>query len=163
MNSFNRVILLGNLTRDPEVRYIPSGTAVASFAIAVNRRYKQGDEMKDEVSYIDIVVFGKTAENCGQYLNKGDAILVEGRLQQRRWDDKDSGQKRSKVEVVAQTVNFMPKRSGQELARAGSMIRNPRPSRPWTKGTSFLTDHPRDRSGQGPQPIRGAHAYGRNN
>jgi single-stranded DNA-binding protein len=90
MNSFNRVILLGNLTRDPEVRYIPSGTAVASFAIAVNRRYKQGDEMKDEVSYIDIVVFGKTAENCGQYLNKGDAILVEGRLQQRRWDDKDS-------------------------------------------------------------------------
>jgi single-strand DNA-binding protein len=113
MNSFNRVILLGNLTRDPEVRYIPSGTAVASFAIAVNRRYKQGEEMKDEVSYIDIVVFGKTAENCGQYLNKGDAILVEGRLQQRRWDDKDSGQKRSKVEVVAQTVNFMPKRSGQ--------------------------------------------------
>ena len=119
MNSFNRVILLGNLTRDPEVRYIPSGTAVASFAIAVNRRYKQGEEMKDEVSYIDIVVFGKTAENCGQYLNKGDAILVEGRLQQRRWDDKDSGQKRSKVEVVAQTVNFMPKRSGQAAGQGG--------------------------------------------
>ena len=119
MNSFNRVILLGNLTRDPEVRYIPSGTAVASFAIAVNRRYKQGDEMKDEVSYIDIVVFGKTAENCGQYLNKGDAILVEGRLQQRRWDDKDSGQKRSKIEVVAQTVNFMPKRSGQAAGTGG--------------------------------------------
>jgi single-strand DNA-binding protein len=119
MNSFNRVILLGNLTRDPEVRYIPSGTAVASFAIAVNRRYKQGDEMKDEVSYIDIVVFGKTAENCGQYLNKGDAILVEGRLQQRRWDDKDSGQKRSKIEVVAQTVNFMPKRSGQTAGQGG--------------------------------------------
>ena len=113
MNSFNKVILLGNLTRDPEVRYTPSGTAVASFALAVNRKYKQGEETKDEVSYIDIVVFGKTAENCGQYLNKGDAILVEGRLQQRRWDDKDSGQKRSKVEVVAQLVNFMPKRSGQ--------------------------------------------------
>jgi len=113
MNSFNKVILLGNLTRDPEVRYTPSGTAVASFAIAVNRKYKQGEETKDEVSYIDIVVFGKTAENCGQYLNKGDAILVEGRLQQRRWDDKDSGQKRSKVEVVAQLVNFMPKRTGQ--------------------------------------------------
>ena len=112
MNSFNKVILLGNLTRDPEVRYTPSGTAVASFAIAVNRKYKQGEETKDEVSYIDIVVFGKTAENCGQYLNKGDAILVEGRLQQRRWDDKDSGQKRSKVEVVAQVVNFMPKRTG---------------------------------------------------
>src|SRR5512136_1385173 len=111
MNSFNKVILLGNLTRDPEVRYIPSGTAVASFAIAVNRRYKQGDETKDEVSYIDIVVFGKKDEACGQYLNKGDGILVDGRLQQRRWDDKDTGQKRSKVEVVAQSVNFMPKRS----------------------------------------------------
>jgi len=114
MNSFNRVILLGNLTRDPEVRYIPSGTAVASFSLAVNRKYKQGDETKDEVSYIDIIAFGKTAENCGQYLNKGDAVLIEGRLQQRRWDDKDSGQKRSKVEVVVQTVNFMPRKSGTD-------------------------------------------------
>jgi len=134
MNSFNRVILLGNLTRDPEVRYIPSGTAVASFAIAVNRRYKQGDEMKDEVSYIDIVVFGKTAENCGQYLNKGDAILVEGRLQQRRWDDKDSGQKRSKVEVVAQTVNFMPKRSGQGTGAGGKHDQEPAPEPPVDEG-----------------------------
>ncbi|MEK6744310.1 MAG: single-stranded DNA-binding protein [Nitrospirota bacterium] len=135
MNSFNRVILLGNLTRDPEVRYIPSGTAVASFAIAVNRRYKQGDEMKDEVSYIDIVVFGKTAENCGQYLNKGDAILVEGRLQQRRWDDKDSGQKRSKVEVVAQTVNFMPKRSGQAAGQGGKHDQQePAPEQPVDEG-----------------------------
>ena len=134
MNSFNRVILLGNLTRDPEVRYIPSGTAVASFAIAVNRRYKQGEEMKDEVSYIDIVVFGKTAENCGQYLNKGDAILVEGRLQQRRWDDKDSGQKRSKVEVVAQTVNFMPKRSGQGTGAGGKHDQEPAPEPPVDEG-----------------------------
>jgi len=134
MNSFNRVILLGNLTRDPEVRYIPSGTAVASFAIAVNRRYKQGEEMKDEVSYIDIVVFGKTAENCGQYLNKGDAILVEGRLQQRRWDDKDSGQKRSKIEVVAQTVNFMPKRSGQGTGAGGKHDQEPAPEPPVDEG-----------------------------
>jgi single-strand DNA-binding protein len=110
MTSFNKVILLGNLTRDPEVRYTPSGTAVASFALAVNRKYKQGDETKEEVSYIDIVVFGKQAENCGQYLNKGDAALIEGRLQQRRWDDKETGQKRSKVEVAAQAVTFMPKR-----------------------------------------------------
>ena len=111
MTSFNKVILLGNLTRDPEVRYTPSGSAVASFAIAVNRKYKQGDETKEEVSYIDIVVFGKQAENCGQYLNKGDGALIEGRLQQRRWDDKETGQKRSKVEVAAQSVTFMPKRS----------------------------------------------------
>jgi single-strand DNA-binding protein len=119
MVSFNKVVLLGNLTRDPEVRYTPGGTAVASFAIAVNRRYKQGDETKDEVSYIDIVVFGKQAEACGQYLNKGDGILVDGRLQQRRWDDKETGQKRSKVEVVAQSVNFMPKRSGSQQSAGG--------------------------------------------
>lgn len=110
MTSFNKVILLGNLTRDPEVRYTPNGIAVASFAIAVNRKYKQGDETKDEVSYIDIVVFGKQAESCGQYINKGDSVLIDGRLQQRRWETED-GQKRSKVEVVAQSVNFMPKRS----------------------------------------------------
>lgn len=115
MTSFNKVILLGNLTRDPEVRYTPNGIAVASFALAVNRKYKQGDETKEEVSYIDIVVFGKQAESCGQYINKGDSVLVDGRLQQRRWDDKETGQKRSKIEVVAQSVNFMPKRasSGQ--------------------------------------------------
>ncbi len=113
MTSFNKVILLGNLTRDPEVRYTPNGSAVASFALAVNRKYKQGDETKEEVSYIDIVVFGKQAESCGQYINKGGGALIEGRLQQRRWDDKETGQKRSKVEVAAQTVTFMPKRSGQ--------------------------------------------------
>jgi single-strand DNA-binding protein len=129
MISFNKVILLGNLTRDPEVRYLPSGTAVASFAIAVNRRYKQGEETKDEVSYIDIVVFGKTAENCGQYLNKGDGVLVDGRLQQRRWETED-GQKRSKVEVVAQTVNFMPKRSGQAPAASGRGEAEPLPPEP---------------------------------
>lgn len=119
MVSFNKVILMGNLTRDPEVRYTPNGVAVASFAIAVNRKYKQGDEIKEEVSYIDIVVFGKQAENCGQYINKGDSVLIDGRLQQRRWETED-GQKRSKVEVVAQTVSFMPKRSwsGQAAGHA---------------------------------------------
>jgi len=110
MTSFNKVILLGNLTRDPEVRYTPNGIAVASFAIAVNRKYKQGDETKEEVSYIDIVVFGKQAESCGQYISKGDSVLIDGRLQQRRWETEE-GQKRNKIEVVAQSVNFMPKRS----------------------------------------------------
>src|SRR5512141_339159 len=132
MTSFNKVILLGNLTRDPEVRYTPNGSAVASFAIAINRKYKHGEETKEEVSYIDIVVFGKQAEACGQYLNKGDGILVDGRLQQRRWDDKETGQKRSKVEVVAQSVNFMPKRSGQQAAssRSGGAESEPMPEPP---------------------------------
>lgn len=119
MTSFNKVILLGNLTRDPEVRYTPNGIAVASFAIAVNRKYKQGDETREEVSYIDIVVFGKQAESCGQYISKGDSVLIDGRLQQRRWETED-GQKRSKVEVVAERVNFMPKRAkaGQPSTQA---------------------------------------------
>ena len=130
MTSFNKVILLGNLTRDPEVRYTPNGSAVASFALAVNRKYKQGDEMKEEVSYIDIVVFGKQAENCGQYLNKGDAALIEGRLQQRRWDDKETGQKRSKVEVAAQSVTFMPKRqsTGGQVGGPGHAEPMPEPA-----------------------------------
>lgn len=127
MASFNKVILLGNLTRDPEVRYTPSGAAVASFAIAVNRKYKQGEETKDDVSYFDIVVFGKTAENCGQYLKKGESVLIDGRLQQRRWEDKDSGAKRSKVEVVAQSVVFMPKRSGGPAGQGSKQEHEPMP------------------------------------
>jgi single-strand DNA-binding protein len=112
MTSFNKVIQLGNLTRDPEVRYAPNGTAVASFSIAVNDRKKVGDEWKDKVDYFDVIAFGKQAESCGQYLFKGDAALIEGKLQQRRWVDKDTGQNRSKVEIVAQHVTFMPKRQG---------------------------------------------------
>jgi single-strand DNA-binding protein len=111
MTSFNKVILMGNLTRDPEVRFTPSGTPVANFRIAVNHRYKQGNEVRDDVCYIDIVVFGKQAESCGQYLNKGNGVIVDGRLQERRWETED-GQKRSKHEVVAQQVRFMPKRQG---------------------------------------------------
>src|SRR5208283_3270164 len=102
MTSFNKVILLGNLTRDPEIKNTPSGATVASFGLAVNRKYKQGEETKEEVSFFDIVVFGKQANNCGQYLHKGDSVMIDGRLQQRRWDDKESGQKRSKIDVVAE-------------------------------------------------------------
>ena len=108
MVNFNKVVMAGNLTRDPEIRYIPSGTPVVNFSIAINHRYRQGDELKNDVTFIDIVVFGKQAESCSQYLSKGDGVLVEGRLQQRRWDSED-GQKRSKYEVVAQNVRFMPK------------------------------------------------------
>ncbi|NKB81180.1 MAG: single-stranded DNA-binding protein [Nitrospirales bacterium] len=115
MLGFNKVILIGNLTRNPELRYTPNGTAVANFALAVNRRFRQADDQKEEVCYIDIVVFGKQAEHCGQYLAKGDGAIVDGRLQQRRWETED-GQRRSKHEVVAQSVTFLPKKqaSGPE-------------------------------------------------
>lgn len=109
MAGFNKVILMGNLTRNPELRYTPNGTPVASFGLAVSRRFKQGEDLKEEVCFVDIVVFGRQAEHCGQYLSKGNGAIIEGRLQQRRWETED-GQKRSKHEVVAQTVTFMPKR-----------------------------------------------------
>jgi single-strand DNA-binding protein len=108
MASLNRVLLLGNLTRDPEVRYTPSGTPVARLGLAVNNRVKQGDEWRDDPCFVDVVVFGKQAESCGEYLNKGRTILIEGRLQYRTWESQD-GQKRSKHEVLAERVQFLPK------------------------------------------------------
>jgi single-strand DNA-binding protein len=109
VQGFNKVILIGNLTKNPELRYTPNGVPVASFGLAVNRRFRQAEDLKEEVCYIDIVVFGKQAEHCGQYLSKGNGVIVDGRLQQRRWET-DDGQKRSKHEVVAQTITFLPKR-----------------------------------------------------
>ncbi len=103
--SINRVILAGNLVRDPETRFLPSGVAVTSFSIAVNRRYKVSNEVKEEVSFFDISVFGKTGENCAEYLSKGRSVLVEGRLRQRSWET--DGVKRSKIEVVADNVQFL--------------------------------------------------------
>jgi single-strand DNA-binding protein len=110
MASLNNVVLLGNLTRDPEVRYTPSGTPVATLGLAVNNRMKQGDEWKDDPCFIDVVVFGKQAESCGEYLSKGQPVLIEGRLRYRTWEGQD-GQKRSKHEVSAFRVQFMPKGS----------------------------------------------------
>lgn len=104
--------MIGNLTKDPELRYTPQGTPVASFRIAVNSRYKQAEESREETLFIDVVTFGKQAETCSQYLNKGKSVLVEGRLQERKWES--DGQQRSKVEVVAQTVRFLTRKTGSE-------------------------------------------------
>lgn len=107
MASFNKVLLMGNLTRDPELRYVPSGTAVATFTVAVNRVYtSQAGEKKEEVSFIRVVVWGRRAEVCGEYLSKGSPVFVEGRLQSRSWEAQD-GQKRSTMEVIADNVQFL--------------------------------------------------------
>ncbi len=111
MASLNKVMLLGNLTRDPELRYAPNGTPVANFGMAINRRYRQGEEWREEVCYIDIVTFGRQAETVGEYLSKGNLAMIEGRLQWRSWETED-GQKRSKHEVVANNVQFMPRVQG---------------------------------------------------
>jgi len=113
---FNRIILIGNLTRDPEIRYTPTGVAVATVPIAVNSRYRQGEELKEETLFIDAVVFGKQAETCTQYLNKGRMVLVEGRLRERRWEYE--GQKRSKFEVIASNIRFLSKREATESQEA---------------------------------------------
>lgn len=115
---YNRIILIGNLTKDPELRYTPQGTPVASFRIAVTSKFKQSEGMKEETLFIDTVVFGKQAEPCSQYLGKGSKVLVEGRLQERSWES--DGQKRSKVEVIAQAVRFLSRRSeSQQSAQTG--------------------------------------------
>jgi len=105
--NYNRVILAGNLTRDPELRYIPSGQPVTNFTIAINRNYTtQSGERREETSFIPIVVWGRQAETCNQYLTKGRGVLVEGRLQQRSWETQE-GQKKSIIEVVADRVVFL--------------------------------------------------------
>jgi len=111
MRGYNRTILIGNLTKDPELRHIPSGAAVCTMRLAVNRRYRQDDEWKDEVCYIDVVTWGKQAENCNEYLSKGRPVLVEGRLSYNTWETED-GQARSKHEVIANMVRFLPKAEG---------------------------------------------------
>ncbi|HVY70493.1 MAG TPA: single-stranded DNA-binding protein [Verrucomicrobiae bacterium] len=108
MASFNKVILVGNLTRDPELRYTPKGTAIAKIGLAVNRVWRtETGEQKEEVTFVDVDVFGRTAENVGQYMRKGSPIMIEGRLRLDTWDDKQTGQKRSKLGVVAETVQFL--------------------------------------------------------
>lgn len=106
MASLNKVFLIGNLTRDPEVRYLPSGAAVADLRLAANRRYKtqQGDD-KEETVYVNVSAWGRQAETCGQYLSKGSPILVEGRLRYEEWE-KD-GQRNSRISITAERIQFM--------------------------------------------------------
>lgn len=114
MASLNRVILIGNLTRDPELRYTPNGSSVASFGLAVNRTYtnKQGERVEN-VDFFNIVVWAKLAELCSEYIKKGSPVAIEGRLQSRSWETED-GQKRSVVEVVAENVQFLGRAGAQD-------------------------------------------------
>lgn len=114
MVSLNRVFLIGNLTRDPELRYTPQGAGVCEFAIAINRTWndKKTGEKREEVSFIDISTWGRTAELCAEYLKKGRSVFIEGRLQQDRWEDTKTGQKRSRVRVTAERVQFLGARTG---------------------------------------------------
>ncbi|HUZ07592.1 MAG TPA: single-stranded DNA-binding protein [Candidatus Paceibacterota bacterium] len=128
MANFNKVILAGNLTRDPELRYTPKGMAIAKVGLAINRKWKsETGEMKEEATFVDVDAFGKTAETIGQYLKKGRPILIEGRLRYQTWDDKQSGQKKSKLGVVMETFQFLD--SGGSRGEGGEAAAAPR-SRP---------------------------------
>jgi len=113
MASFNKVILLGNVTRDPEIRYTPKGTAVTELGVALNRVYTSDNgERREEVTFVEVTLWGRTAEIAGEYLKKGRPVFVEGRLQLDTWDDKQSGQKRSKLKVVADMLQLIGGRPG---------------------------------------------------
>lgn len=119
--SLNKVLLAGNLTRDPQVKFFANERALADFSIACNRRYKGSDgEFKEEVTYVDIEAWGRTAELVGQYLTKGQPCFVEGRLRLDSWEDKQTGAKRSKLKVVADTVQFLGSRGSDDGSRAPS-------------------------------------------
>ena len=111
MANLNHITLAGYLTRDPELRVTANGTSVATLGLAINHRYRQGDEWREEVCYIDCTVFGGQAESATAYLSKGSPVLVEGRLRWRSWEGQD-GQKRSKHDVLASTVQFLPRSNG---------------------------------------------------
>ena len=113
MASFNKVMIIGNLTRDPEIKYTPKGTAIADIGLAVNRNYTtDSGEKREEVTFIDVTLWGRVAEIVGEYCKKGRPLFVEGRLQLDTWDDKATGQKRSKLKVVGENIQLLGSREG---------------------------------------------------
>ena len=120
MASLNKVMLIGNLTRDPEVRSTPKGTAVAELGLAVNRRYTADNgEKREEVTFVDVTLWGRSAELAAEYLKKGRPVYIEGRLQLDSWDDKQTGQKRSKLRIVGEEMQFLGGREGGSGAEGG--------------------------------------------
>jgi single-strand DNA-binding protein len=154
MPNLNKVFLAGNLTRDPELRYTPGGTAVAQFSVAVNRRYKNREgQMQEEATFVDIEVWGRQAETSSEYLSKGSPVLIEGRLKLDSWQSKQTGERRTKLRVVGERVQFLGRRgrgddrgrpSGQPQQGGGPRRRGERP--PAAAGESSGGD-------QGPQGL----------
>jgi single-strand DNA-binding protein len=133
MANLNRVLLIGNLTRDPELRYTPKGTAVTEIGLAVNRIYSGEDgEKKEETTFVDVTLWARQAEVAGQYLKKGRPVFIEGRLQLDTWDDKQTGQKRSRLRVVAENLQLLGSRPEGETSSAppSSHRRSPSTSAP---------------------------------
>lgn len=125
MASFNKVILIGNVTRDPEIKYTPKGSAVAEVGLAINRYYTtDGGEKREETTFVDVTLWGRQAEVAGEYAKKGRPLMVEGRLQLDTWDDKQTGQKRSRLRVVGENIQLLGSRAGGEDAGGDSGARS---------------------------------------
>ena len=128
MASLNKVFLIGNLTRDPEIRYTPQGTAVANLGLAVSRKFRdKNQELKEEVCFLTVVVWNKVAENCNQYLHKGSPVFVEGRLTMRSWED-TAGKKRTVIEVRAERLQFLGSRAPREASDSTENFAHAQPS-----------------------------------
>jgi len=141
MANLNRVLLIGNLTRDPELRYTPKGTAVTEIGLAVNRIYSGEDgEKKEETTFVDVTLWARQAEIAGQYLKKGRPVFIEGRLQLDTWDDKQTGQKRSRLRVVAENLQLLGSRQEGE----GSGTSSPPPRRGPSPSAPPARPEPRD-------------------
>lgn len=142
MPSFNKVIIAGNLTRDPELRYTPKGTAVARFTLAVNRTYtNETGEKKEEVSFIDVDAWARQGEVIAQYLKKGRPVLVEGRLKQDTWEDKNTHQKQSKLKVVLESFSFLDSNRGDTGGAAAEAARS-RPAQAQSAASSASAQEP---------------------
>lgn len=152
MASFNKVILVGNLTRDPQVRYTPGGQAVSEIGLAVNRSWfdKNANQRREEVTFVDVTLWGRTAEIAGEYLAKGKQVLVEGRLQLDQWNDKESGQKRSKLHVVCENLTML----GSRQEGGGGGGRGPSSSAPPSdQGGGFEHHDDQSEGGGGFEPM----------
>lgn len=144
MANLNKVMLIGNLTRDPELRFTPKGTAVADIAIAINRIWNnEAGQRQEETTFVDVTLWGRQAELAQQYLTKGRGIYVEGRLQMDTWDDKTTGQKRSKLKVIGENLQFLPDgrgAAGTAGARAATPSGSARGNEPMQGGTATTAD-----------------------
>jgi single-strand DNA-binding protein len=158
MASFNKVILMGNLTRDVELRYIPSGTAVTEIGLAVNDRRKDAKgQWVDETTFVDITLWGRTAEICNEYLSKGSGVLIEGRLKLDQWDDKQTGQKRSKLLVTGERMQMLPR--GDNRGGGGGGGGSFQDSNSTPPAQSFQQQPPAQSFQQQPQGNQGAQQF----
>ncbi len=163
MASFNKVILVGNLTRDPQVKYTTGGTAVTEIGLAVNRRWldKQSNQWKDETTFVDVTLWGRTAEIAGEYLAKGRPVLIEGRLQLDTWDDRESGQKRSKLRVVGENMTMLGgKGDNPGGGGGGGASGRPQSAGGSSRNAPMESDHDHGDSGGGYSPSFDDHAAG---